>query len=117
VGLDQAHGGVDGGAEVLAFGDVDESGEAGLVGNEQDRSRPVVVGGDGPADSGPGCDLGPDLLEAVLGVGQEDETEDRAPVLVGGERRVGPQFIGRRPQRAAYLGKVCAVHDSSSSAQ
>lgn len=70
-------------------------GEAGAVGDEQDRSGPVFVGRDGPAGGGLGFDLGADLLEAVLGVGQEDAAEDGAPVLVEGEGRVGSQLVGR----------------------
>ena len=47
--------------------------------------------------SGVRLDLLPDLVEAVLGIGEEDQSEDRSSVLVSGERRVGPKLVSGRP--------------------
>ena len=53
-----------------------------------------------------GLELGPELVEAVLGEREEDQPEHRPAVLGGREARVRAQLVGRGPESALELGKV-----------
>ncbi len=99
----------------MALGQAHQPGEAGLVGDVEHRPGPVVVGRHRTTGTGLGLDLGTNRFESMLGVGQEDEPEHRPPVLAWRQRRVGPQLVGRRPQRATNRGEVGAIHVSVSS--
>jgi hypothetical protein len=46
------------------------------------------------------------LREFVIGVSQEDETEDRDGIFGGFQLRVGPEFISGSPQASFKFGMV-----------
>jgi hypothetical protein len=79
----------------LALWQVDEVGEPGLIGNEKDRAGAVVVRCHGPASRRLGLQFGPDLLEAMFGVRQEDEPERRTSKLNWRQLRVRSDLIRR----------------------
>jgi hypothetical protein len=115
VGLDRSHGGVGCCTEVCCLGQRHERREAGLVRDVEHRAGLVVVGGDRAASGGLGFEFGSDLLEPVLGVGEEDQSEDRASVLGRAEGRVRPHLIGCPPQRPPHLCQISRVHVAISS--
>jgi hypothetical protein len=78
--FDGLHGGIDRRAEVVTLGQVDEARQAGAVGHVQHRAGPVVVGSHRVAGRCLRFQLRADRLEAMLGVGEEDQTEHRPPV-------------------------------------
>ncbi len=110
VHLHQLHRHTDRGAEILLLRKAHQVGQPRRLGQVQHRPRTVVILCDRPPRAGLGLDLGTDLLEAVLGVRQEDQTEHRTPVLARRKRGVGPQFVGRRPQRALHSAQFSTVH-------
>src|SRR5262245_20640040 len=81
-------------------------GETGEI-REPEHAAGVVVG---LADAAPAgalaLKLGGDGVEAVLGVPQEQEPEDRDGVLGGLETAVRPQLIRRGPEAVFDLGDV-----------
>ncbi len=84
------------GAEVGVAGQGEEAREAGHLG--QKGGAAVLVVGRGrlePALEGR-LQLGLDLDEPGLHLPERDEREDWLGVLIGPERRVGPELIGRR---------------------
>jgi hypothetical protein len=85
--------------------------ELGLDGHEQHRARPVVIGSRGVAGGGRGLDLGSDLLESVLGVGEEVQPEHGSAVFAWRQGGVGSQLLGRRPKGATDLSRVSAIDD------
>ncbi len=106
------HGSVDRRPQVVPLGQAHEGRQAGLLGHVEHAPGLVVVGRDRLTCRGLRFQVGAHLFEAVLGVGEEDQAEHRSPVLVGRQRGVGPQFIGRLPQGGADLGYVTALHSS-----
>ena len=79
--------------------------------NQTLRHFDGALGGNWSPRSGLGLYLSADLLEAVLSVGEEDEPEYWTSVLVGGERRVGPELVCRCPQGATNLCQAAVVHE------
>ncbi len=59
--------------------------QPGLVVDEEDRPRSIVISRHRMPCGGLCLDLLSDLVEAVLGIGEEDQSKDRPPILVGGE--------------------------------
>ena len=109
--LDRVHREVDVRAEVFALGKLDEPGEPGDLGHEQHAAGAEVVGADGPPLGRLRLELGPQLVEAVLGEGEEDEPEHRPAVLRGREARVRAELVGRGPEPALELWKISRGHE------
>ena len=106
--LDVAHGGVDLGADVRGFGQVEQVVEARLGGQVEDALG--VVGGGfvhprAAAGRGAGLlQLGALGGEADFGEAQEDQAEDRAGVFLGLQAGVGAELVGGVPEALFQRG-------------
>ena len=105
-GFHGLHGLVDRLAEVRSLGQLDQRRQSGGLRHVEDRPGLVVVRRGRVARRGAGLDLWADLLEPLLGVGEEDQSEHRAAVLGRPQARVGPHLVGGLPQRLPYRGKI-----------
>jgi hypothetical protein len=106
LGFDGLHGVVDGLADVGAFGQVEERGEAGFVGEIENALGLVVGFGDGAAAGFLGGQPGFGLGESEIGVAEEDQAEDGDGVFGGFELRVGAEFVGGAPEGLFEVGVV-----------
>jgi hypothetical protein len=85
--------------------------QPGVVRDEKNGLGFVVISGDRMTWSGLRHDPRRDFVEAVLCVGEEDQSKYGASVLAWGERGVGPKLIGRLPKRLTNIGEVRAIQD------
>ncbi|XXY27555.1 hypothetical protein WMF15_45335 [Sorangium sp. So ce233] len=103
LGLDGLHRVIERLADVGPLGELEEAAEAGLLRDEEDTLGVVVVLADAAAAAGRG-ELLLGLGEAVVGVLQEDQREDRRRVLGRLEGGVGPELVGGGPEALLEVG-------------
>ncbi|CEF49218.1 unnamed protein product [uncultured bacterium] len=104
--LDRLHRFVDGLANVLAFGQVEQLREAGLGWKIHYALGLIILFADAPP---PGAFTRQFLLgngELEVGIAKEDQPQNRDRVFRRFQLRVGPKFVGRVPKAFLDLGVV-----------